>query len=260
MNYGLYLSASGVLTNMYRQDVFANNLANVKTDGFKPDVPTIRQRNPESVEDHFGFDVQQALLDRLGGGVLAGRQRINHAQAELTQTGNALDVALTQPKTFFAIAQTDAAGQTAVRLTRDGRFSLGPNGQLVQTATGRPVLDTGDQPITLRPGVPVSIDDTGRIVQNGTVVGRLQVAAVNDPDHLIKHGDGVLRIPESDTRRVVESPQMRSGHLEASGADPIRALMQVVEATKAVTANGNLIRYHDLIMDRAVNTLGRVTA
>ena len=26
MNYGLHLSASGVLTNLYRQDVYANNI------------------------------------------------------------------------------------------------------------------------------------------------------------------------------------------------------------------------------------------
>ena len=35
MNYGMHLSASGVLTNMYRQDVFANNLANVGSIGFR---------------------------------------------------------------------------------------------------------------------------------------------------------------------------------------------------------------------------------
>jgi len=37
MNYGLYLSATGVLTNMHRQDVIANNLANANTVGFKRD-------------------------------------------------------------------------------------------------------------------------------------------------------------------------------------------------------------------------------
>ena len=35
MIYGLYLSATGVLTNSYRQDVIANNLANLSTIGFK---------------------------------------------------------------------------------------------------------------------------------------------------------------------------------------------------------------------------------
>ena len=51
MNYGLSLSASGVLTNSYRQDVFANNLANVNTDGFKPDLHTIPTRHTPAQED-----------------------------------------------------------------------------------------------------------------------------------------------------------------------------------------------------------------
>ena len=88
MNYGLYLSASGVLTNTYRQDVFANNLANVETPGFKPDLPSIRQRDPEAIEDNLGFQGSNELLDRLGGGVLAGQQRINFNQGTLRPTGN----------------------------------------------------------------------------------------------------------------------------------------------------------------------------
>ena len=44
MNYGLYLSAAGTLSNMFRQDVIANNLANLNTVGFKPDMVYNRQR------------------------------------------------------------------------------------------------------------------------------------------------------------------------------------------------------------------------
>ena len=33
MNYGLYLSASGALNNLYKQDLYANNLANASTIG-----------------------------------------------------------------------------------------------------------------------------------------------------------------------------------------------------------------------------------
>ncbi|MHC4769313.1 MAG: flagellar basal body protein, partial [Planctomycetota bacterium] len=31
MNYGLYLAASGTLTNLHRQEVLTNNLANANT-------------------------------------------------------------------------------------------------------------------------------------------------------------------------------------------------------------------------------------
>lgn len=262
MNYGLYLSSSGVLTSLYRQDVFANNLANVKTVGFKPDVPTIRQRDPESIEDNFNFDLRHDLLDRLGGGVFAGAQRVNIAQGDLTATGNDLDIALGTPNAFFAIARDDAAtGQRQIALSRDGRLDVAADGTLVQIATGRPILDVNDQPIRVALGSLVHLDDRGQVIQNGQPIARLQVAAADDPDQLVKLGDNLLGFADGrDGRRPVDDALMRSHHVEASGVDPIKTLMDLVSATKAVAANGNLIRYQDSIMDRAVNVLGRVQA
>ena len=51
MNYGMDLAATGALTNMYRQDVLANNLANVNTVAYKPDVVYTRLRLPERTRD-----------------------------------------------------------------------------------------------------------------------------------------------------------------------------------------------------------------
>jgi len=48
MIYGLYLSAAGVVTSSYRQDVIANNLANSETVGFKKDLPLFQQRLTEA--------------------------------------------------------------------------------------------------------------------------------------------------------------------------------------------------------------------
>jgi len=41
MNYGLYIATSGMLTNMMRLDVASNNLANVNTTAYKPDIVEI---------------------------------------------------------------------------------------------------------------------------------------------------------------------------------------------------------------------------
>ncbi len=267
MNYGLYLSSSGVLTSMYRQDVFANNLANVKTVGFKPDVPSVRQRDPESIEDDFGFELRQDLLDRLGGGVFAGRQWINFAQGDLTRTGNDLDIALGSPQTFFAIARQDAAGaEQGIALSRDGRLDVASDGTLVQIATGRPILDVNDQPIRVALGSQVRLDGRGQVLQDGEPIAQIQVTGVDDPQRMVKLGDGLLGLggegpTEPAAHRVAaEGVVLRPGHIEGSGVDPIKALMDLVNATKAVSANGNMIRYQDTLMDRAVNVLGRVSA
>jgi len=259
MNYGLYLSASGLMTNLYRQDVFANNLANANTVAFKPDVATVKQRDPEAIEDP-GFGDQHRLLDRLGGGVLAGPQRVAHNPGPPQQTGRALDLLIDDPDAFFVLRGVDArTGETRVNLTRDGRFTLNEQGQLVTASGGQPVLDAGGQPIRVDPDRPVAIDGAGRVRQDGDVAGRLQLVRTPDREQLVKLGGNRFALPEGDPRlEPVSQPAVRSGFVEGSGVDPIRALMQVISATKAASGQGNMIRYHDLLMDRAVNTLGRV--
>lgn len=260
MNYGLYLSASGVLSNTYRQDVFANNLANVETPGFKPDIPSIRQRDPESVEDQLGMDVSKELLDKLGGGVLAGNQRINFAPGAHRPTGNPLDVALTDKNQFFAVESVDPqSGQTSVSLTRDGRFTLNSARELI-TQSGKRVLDEADQPIVIEGNGEASIDSIGQVLVNGQPIARVQVTNVGDLDQLTKRGQGLFAFKGQDTRQAVPAGEvdLDPGYIESSGVDPIMTMMNVVAATKAATSNANMIRYHDQILDRAVNTLGRV--
>jgi flagellar basal body rod protein FlgG len=258
VNYGLYLSASGVLSNSYRQDVFANNLANVNTVGFKPDLPTLSQRPAEAVEDLTPLGTSHDLLDRLGGGVLAAPQRINFSTAPIEQTGRPLDVALEDPDQFFAVQTLDPeAGQFAVRLTRDGRLGVNGDGFLVN-ASGHRVLDAGDQPIAVTPGVEVTLAADGRVMQNGTAVAEIQVATVNDTSALEKAGGNLFAFVGNDPRSFGGTPSIRVAALESSGTNAISTMMSVMRSAKSASGNARLIQYHDSLMDAAVNKLGRV--
>ena len=257
MNYGLYLSAAGLLTNSYRQDVYANNLANVETVGFKRDIPTIRQRLPEAAENPGGAEYGQKLLDMLGGGSLAGPQRIVFDPAPL-KAGGKLDVALETAKTFFAVSAKEGNGQYATRLTRDGRFIVDSQGYLVMASGGARVLDTGDRPIQLTGTGPIDIDPAGRVHQGGEVAGQIQVTSVSSTDKLYKRGQSLFGWNGGDIRKAAADTTIRPGFVETSGVEPMQALLDVMEATKATTANGNLIRYQDTMMERAVNSLARV--
>jgi len=259
VNYGLYLSASGLTTNLYRQDVFANNLANVETVAFKPDLPSVRHREPEAIEDHAVRKAAHQLLDRLGGGVLPAAQAINFKAGGLEPTGNPLDAALSDEHQFFVVRSTDPkTGGTEAMLTRDGRFTIGPRGALV-TQAGHPVLDASGGPIELPEGVPVRIDARGHVrrADDDTELARLGIAEPGDRGGLVKHGQNLFRVLRGGFEQA-EAPAVHPEHVEASGANPIRTLMSLTAASKAAMGNANLIRYHDLLMDRAINTLGRV--
>ncbi len=258
MNYGLWLSASAMQANTWRQDIYANNLANVSTVGFKRDLANLRQRDPETIAS--GKSDARHLLDKLSGGVLAGPQTISFARGAMLPTGVASDVALEQEDTFLVVQHRDPrTNKLGVRLTRDGRLSRNAEGELVLAATGHRVLGQGDQPIILAADAPFTIRTDGVILQNGEEVGQLQITGVDDLKRLVKEGGNLFAFDRpGDYRRPVPGATVRPEHLEASGVDPVKALMDLVAATKAITANGNLIRYHDTLMDRAVNVLGRV--
>lgn len=257
MNYGLYLSASGALANMYRQDVFANNLANVNTAGFKNDLAAITQRRPEAVEGMHGADVSHKLLDKLGGGVLAGPQKISFAQGPIEKTDSPLDVAITNKNQFLVTEAPN--GQQGVRLTRDGRLAIDSQGYLTTAAGGHRILDASDQRIQLQTNAKALINGKGQIIQNNQVVGQLQVTQVTDTQRLIKQGSNLYQWTQgSDPRSVPEHIGIEPEAIEASAVDPVTAMMKLMDASRAAEGNANLIRYHDTLMDRAINTLGRI--
>jgi len=257
MNYGLYLSASGMMTNLYRQDVFANNLANVETAGFKPHTAVTQARAPAAIEDQLGMQAAKPMLDKLGGGAIAGPQRIKFGAAKLTRTGNPLDAALTQSKTFFAVETTADNGNARVALTRDGNFSRNGQGELV-TQSGHRVLNADDQPIRVPGHEQARIDNRGRILQDGEVIDRLQVARVQNTDSLTKQGANLFRMENPQNRQLVEQPQVKSGFVEASAVNPIKTLSSLIASTKSSQGNANMINYHDRMMEQAVTQLGRL--
>src|SRR5260221_12170514 len=121
MIYGLYLSATGVLTNSYRQDVIANNLANSETVGFKKDLALFQQRRTEAQERGFGAG-SNALLEGLGGGGYASPTRVDTSQGDLGPAGSNLDVGGEGTGNF----NVNDNGQAP--LSADGRFSLDRTG------------------------------------------------------------------------------------------------------------------------------------
>ncbi len=262
MNYGLYLSASGVMVNAHRQDVLANNLANVNTAGFKPMYTDIRQRQAASMEDGpVDMGLSNALLDKLGGGVFAKEQRIAFKAGAPVMTGRDLDAALTDDNAFFVVRYNDpATGETGVRLTRAGQFTTNANGELV-TQTGYTVLNNDDEPIRVEDARAI-IGRTGQIElldgQGNTVgVDQLQIVKT-DLATLKPGGENLFDMSAGDNRTRIESPVLLPGHYESSGVSAINAMMDIVSATKAATGNAKMIQYHDQMLNASINTFARV--
>ena len=258
MNYGLMISASGAQANLYRQQVFTNNLANVNTAGFKPDIASLRQRDVVRVEDGLMSLPSDAMLERLGAGVMLMPGRISMKQGDVQETGRPFDLAL-QGRGFFALSQLDANGQEQIRFTRDGQLTRNSEGRLVHAASGLEVLDESDRPIDVPGRGEFSVDDQGWITAGTERIAKLQIADIADPARLKKFGANLFGAERAVmSQRIAGAAIVKQNHLEQAAINEIDAMMDVTGASKAVSANIGMIAYHDQMMERAINSLGRV--
>jgi flagellar basal-body rod protein FlgF len=254
MIYGLYQSAAGVLTNSYRQDVIANNLANAETVGFKKDLATFQQRRTEAQER--GTDRStNALLENLGGGVFASPSSVDTSQGELETSSNNLDLAI-EGKGYFAVRDH---GQT--RLTRDGRFMSDRDGHLAMAnSAGQLVLNDKGEPISLMRGVgpaDTAVGRNGEITQNGVYLGRIGMYDVSDPMKLQKLGGNLLSPDATDLQPA--TGMIHGNAVERSNVEPATELVALMDAQRQLEANANMIRIQDSMLQHAVNEVGKLS-
>ena len=251
MIYGLYLSATGVMTSSYKEDVIANNLANSETIGFKRNDPQFRQRLTALQESRRPGDWSDSTLEGVGGGLLAMPTGIDFTQGAFDKTGSPLDAAI-EGSGFFAVQD-----QQQTRLTRDGRFSVSRDGSLV-TPTGHKVLDARGRPVTLAPDASTQIHDDGSISQNGQTVAKLGLFDIADHSTLVKVGQNLLAVADPNQLKPATG-SLHPEFLEGSNAEPTIELANLMDAQRQLEANANLIRTQDSTLQRLVNDVGKIS-
>ena len=257
MLYGLYLSATGVLTNSYRQDVIANNIANAETVGFKRDLALFMERRTHAREHGLSPGSRSnALLEALGGGVLASPTQVDVEQGELEPTGNRLDAAIVGSG-YFAVAKGDQTN-----LTRDGRFVVNARGHLaLANNENAEVLDPRGAPIAINPRSPVEINKDGTITQDRQAVARIGVFDVPDQHLLTKSGGTMLAYPDlkRNLRPADPATRLRSEFVERANVEPSSELSLLMDAQRQLEANANMIRYQDQMLSQLVNEVGKIS-
>lgn len=253
MLYGLYLSASGVISSSHRQDVIANNLANAETTGFKRALSLVQQRPPASIENGRP-DLSNPLLNGMGGGLFLAPTRLDLTQGSLESVDSPLNLAITGTG-YFAVRDGDR-----IRLTRNGNFSVDRNGALVMgDGSGRRVLNIRQRPITI-PTLNLkntTVATDGTLAIDGELVAQIGVFDVPDEHQLVPAGSTLMAVDEATLRRV-RSPSIQSGYLELANVDPAIELTQLMEAQRQLEANANMIRYQDQTLGRLVNDVGKI--
>jgi flagellar basal body rod protein FlgG len=234
----MYISGEGAQAQSRRLEVIANNLANVNTVGFKPDVASFQARFAEAIQRGEAQSGDHSIND-LGGGVKIIDVTTNFAPGQLQRTGNDSDVAIVG-NGFFAVQGGD--GQTY--FTRAGEFAVDAEGQLITQNGHRPVLDSSGGPIVLDLEQPWLVTPDGS-VQQGDASVQLALVEPRSMNDLIKVGSNMFRSLAGTTAVPDEERQVRSGFLEVSGVNSTDQMMAMIETTSAFEANSRMIQNQD---------------
>ncbi|MEQ8405118.1 MAG: flagellar basal-body rod protein FlgF [Oceanicaulis sp.] len=243
MDNAMLVGLSRQLTLRRAMDVAANNIANAQTNGFKAervmleDDMTSRARHVDG-PDRVAFVDEWAM----------GR---DFAQGAIERTGRPLDLAL-QGEGFFTLETP--AGE---RFTRDGRFTVNPDGELT-AADGARVLDDFGQPVRVDPNAgPVTISDDGVITQNGLPGQRIGTVRFEQLGLLEKVGDNRFTAPDDAERAVENMPQVLQGHVESSNVRAIAEITRMMEVSRSYASVTKMIRDADELSRKAIDRLGR---
>lgn len=243
MENAAYVGLSRQMTLRRELDVVANNIANADTTGFKVEQLLVGTEVGDRARNAF---VRPGVSFVLDNGV--GR---DFTQGSLEQTSRDLDFAVEGEGAFFKVG---SGAQTAY--TRDGAFTLDPEGKLV-THGGLAVQgDGGDivlDPLLGRPAVAAD----GTVSQNGQTVGRLAVVRFDTLGALQKGGDGLYRNASNAAEIPATDAQVRQGMLEGSNVNPIVEITNLIEIQRAYESVTRMIENTTDLSRRAVERLGR---
>ena len=210
------------------QQILANNLSNVSTDGYKADLFTIRA-GPGSTQP-----VPVTALDL--------------RQGSLRETGRRLDLALDGPG--FFVVET-AGGE---RLTRGGALKLDAAGRLTD-GHDNPVLGN-DGPLLIT-GTTLEIHADGTVSVDGAEVGALRIETVDDPATLQKEGAGLFTT--TGLRQPADPAQTKvlQGTIEESNFDPVLGTIDLITVAREFHANMTALQAMDDVLDNVANNIGR---
>jgi flagellar basal-body rod protein FlgF len=249
MDNTLYVGVSRQMILQRELDVAANNIANEDTTGFKVEA-LMSSPDPELPPGVIG--PQRPIQYAIDHGMAR-----DFSQGKLIQTGAPLDLAV-EGQAFFVISTANGD-----RYTRDGRFTVDPQGQLI-TQAGDPVQGTGG-PIILNPqGGPPLIGRDGTITQSipganaETVIGKVAVVRFDSLSSLTKQGAGLFANSASSAPQPATDAAIHQGMLEASNVQPIVQITDLIRITRAYESISNLISTTSDLSNQSIQRLGSV--
>ncbi|MBR0874551.1 flagellar basal-body rod protein FlgG [Bradyrhizobium tropiciagri] len=256
----LYTAATGMAAQELSVQVISNNIANLRTTGYKKQ----RAAFQDLIYDHVrrvGAQAsdQNTILPMgidLGGGVkTVGTPRMM-TQGTLSPTGNDLDVAI-RGEGFFKILMPDGT----FTYTRDGSFQMDNQGRIVN-AQGNLVQPTITIPqnasgLTINAQGQVSVTLPGQTAS--TNIGQIGLTRFINKAGLMPIGDNLFQEtpasgqPQDGIANTDGYGDMQQSSLEQANVEVVSEISDLIAAQRAYEMNSKVVSAADQMMQSTAN-------
>ncbi|MEY3263230.1 MAG: Flagellar basal-body rod protein FlgG [Pseudomonadota bacterium] len=261
MDASMWVAKTGLDAQQTRLNVISNNLANVNTTGFKRDRAVFEDLLYQNVRQAGG---QTAAATQAPTGLMLGTgTRIlatekNHAQGNMINTQNALDIAIAG-EGLFQITQADGT----IAYTRDGSFKISNIGQIVNS-NGQPLLPAIAIPANAS---SITIGEDGVVSAElfagggAQQLGQIQIARFVNAAGLQPLGGNLYKqtlasgAPEVLNPGTQSAGKVKQGMLEASNVNVVEEMVNMIETQRAYEINSKAISAADGMLKFLNNNL-----
>jgi flagellar basal-body rod protein FlgG len=251
----LYSAATGMMAQEMNVQVISNNIANLRTTGYKRQRVQFQDLLYENFRRSGAATSEQGTLVPAGIAVGSGVKTVatprTMSQGNLTATEKSYDVAI-RGEGYFRIRMPD--GRTSY--TRDGSFDLDAQGQLV-TRDG----------YVVEPGITVPQNATGVSISNTGIVqanlpgqaapqqlGQVQIARFINPIGLDSLGDNLFVETAASGPPIDGNPgaegfgSLQQSYLEEANVNAVTEISSLIAAQRAYEMNARIITAADQML------------
>jgi flagellar basal-body rod protein FlgG len=251
----LHTAATGMAAQELSVQVISNNIANLRTTGYKKQTASFQDLLYQHVARVGAQASSQGTIlpvgIDIGGGVKVVGTPRSMTQGTLSQTGNDLDLAITG-EGFFKILMPDGSFQ----YTRDGTFQMDNTGRIVN-AQGNPVQPTITIPqnssgLTVNAQGQVSVTQPGSTTS--TIIGQIGLTRFVNKAGLLPVGNNDFTdtpssgAPQDGIATLEGYGTINQGSLEQANVDVVSEMSDLIAAQRAYEMNGKVISAADQML------------
>ena len=256
---GYYTAISSMLELQSRQNVTANNIANINTTGYKSESVVSKPFDEvllANKDKYINGEAQTQVLGGLSTGVRIDETITNHTQGSIVSSESNTSFALVGDG-MFTVQKND--GTTAY--TRNGVFKLDTDGYLVTTEGYRVMgirSGTGAlEPIQLLSS-DISMDYDNNILENGVAKYKFNVVDIADKTSIKKGVDNTYIALQDNVAQPMLNYKIQQYAQESSNVDLVTETTNLMTIMRAFEASQSVVKTIDATLSQVANEIGKI--